>query len=328
MKFSVIIIAHKRTEFLNYAIESITMQNGAYPLEVIIVRNSNIDLGVVSENNHNIKIIDLVSIRETLAGKLIEGIKLSHGEYLMFLEDDDLFQPNKILQIERILLYHPFLDYIHNSQYFFNVNGEMRDYYSQIKKDLVLPGSNKQAKMPILKNLGFNLSSVTVSKKFSLVIAREIPPNLNFSVDLFIFLLAFSIPDVNLLFTRDKLTKFRIHESSHITTVNFRNFVNAEAKISLNYFDELGIIRKRFEGFSEISNLIDDLRNYWEVLELIFGNKNIESGKKISMLILYTRNFYANKTKFITFILYLSFLVCQPLSSYLFYAYRILRTSF
>lgn len=97
---SVIITTHARSEFLQEAIESVINQT-----------YKNIELIVVDDNADNMKYrkeakkivakfpaCKIVENKKNLGGSLTrnEGIKASHGDFIAFLDDDDLYYPIRI----------------------------------------------------------------------------------------------------------------------------------------------------------------------------------------------------------------------------------------
>lgn len=111
---SVIITTYNRPEYLKITLDSVVNQTYKY-LEIIVV-----DDGSIGNENENIcnqfKNIRYVKNKNTktpASGRNI-GIKKANGEYIAFLDDDDIWIPNKIkIQIE-ILENNPDFGLVHS----------------------------------------------------------------------------------------------------------------------------------------------------------------------------------------------------------------------
>lgn len=142
-RVSVIIPTFKRTEkFVKRAIDSLVTQD-YQNLEIIIIDdNANLDAKEYRENNK--KLInsykdDRIVYKENnknLGGSLSrnEGIKVSTGDYITFLDDDDEYLPNKIKkQVEEMVVNN--FDMSFSDLRICNQKGKTIDYreYSQIR---------------------------------------------------------------------------------------------------------------------------------------------------------------------------------------------------
>ena len=98
---SVVIGAHNRREFILEAVNSVinqTLERSKY--EIIVVKNYE-DEGIdkfLTENG----VINIRTDEVSLGSKIARGILESKGEILCFLEDDDLFLPEKLNEIYNI----------------------------------------------------------------------------------------------------------------------------------------------------------------------------------------------------------------------------------
>ena len=99
-KFSVIIIAYNRRDFLMNAIRSVINQSVAKDsYEIICVTNFEVDLS--SFINIPIK---LVNMNGSIGEFISKAISISTSNYICILEDDDEFEPTKlemILEMEK-----------------------------------------------------------------------------------------------------------------------------------------------------------------------------------------------------------------------------------
>ena len=98
-KVSVVITTYKRTKELHRAIQSVTKQN--YPNMELIVVDDNTDLEIskmVREIIVPYKDIIYLKNKVNMGGALSrnEGLKAATGKYIAFLDDDDMYMPDKI----------------------------------------------------------------------------------------------------------------------------------------------------------------------------------------------------------------------------------------
>ena len=104
---SVIIPTYNRFKYVLNAIDSVKRQT--YPNIEIIVVNDNSTQPQYREYNWDIRIIHLPQNSKEIFGYACagfvrnQGIKIANGKYIAFLDDDDIFFPNKIdLQLKRM----------------------------------------------------------------------------------------------------------------------------------------------------------------------------------------------------------------------------------
>lgn len=110
IKVSVIIPTYKRSDFLIRAIDSVL--NQTYPfIEVVVIDdnppNSNFRLETEARMSKyiNEKNVKYIKNKQNLGGALArnEGIKGSSGDYITFLDDDDIYLPDKIaIQVKKM----------------------------------------------------------------------------------------------------------------------------------------------------------------------------------------------------------------------------------
>ena len=223
---SVIITAYNRKEFLLNAIKSVlyqTLDKKYY--EIIVIKNfrdENIDC-FINENK-----IKHIVMDGTVGEFLDKGILETNGEIISFLDDDDLFFPNKL-----DVIYNEFKRY-NDVVYYHNNHITMDERYQKLDSNLG-------------KSIIFNLSSISIKKAiFNLNNLKKI----NSNTDHFMYLLALESNKV-IMNSKQKLTYYMFHTStSHVDTndidlfVKYRN-VNLEEDIrSFIMFGEMFISRK------------------------------------------------------------------------------------
>ena len=97
MKFSVIIPTYKRIEFLEKAIQSINTQTYRN-YEIIVVNDNPDDKTTIDNLSHKFDKIIVIHLSHTKGGNAARnlGILRSRGELIAFLDDDDLWLPEKL----------------------------------------------------------------------------------------------------------------------------------------------------------------------------------------------------------------------------------------
>jgi glycosyltransferase involved in cell wall biosynthesis len=114
---SVIVPVHNGERFLGQALDSILAQDYR-PLEVIVVDDGSVDgTAAIARTYEEVRYI--YQTNQGHAASRNAGIKVSRGEFVAFLDADDLWAPNKLaLQIEHLLAY-PRVGYVIAKQRFF-----------------------------------------------------------------------------------------------------------------------------------------------------------------------------------------------------------------
>jgi len=281
MKFTVLIIAHKREEYIELAIRSVMEQNTLSEVEIIAI--TNFDSKQMNRYMTEPRVKFIVSRSESLSGKIREGLTISTGDYICFLEDDDEFESNKISEIEKIIDAHSGFDYVHNNQVFITEKGlKRKKYYNENRTDLIVNSEELRSNYKVfLPHLHFNLSSVTISRRFANEIITKIPEDLIFVVDFYLFLLVLSLPNHLAFFTAKRLTKFRVHNSSHLSFSDYNTFKVIENTISSNMLKELDIIERSLPVKKEIiMRCLISHKFHWDLIRNIHSDRKDRNQKK------------------------------------------------
>lgn len=114
---SVIIPVYNGARYLRAALESVFAQTYR-PFEVIVVNDGSVDdSGVIAQSFPDVRYIQQVN--QGVAAARNNGIEAARGEFYAFLDQDDLWKPEKLeLQIE-YLQSHPEIGYTLTQQQFF-----------------------------------------------------------------------------------------------------------------------------------------------------------------------------------------------------------------
>lgn len=117
MNVSVVITAYKRYNFLPYAIESVLKQTEK-PKEIIVVADE------PEKVPYKDKVYVVESKNEKYGSMILEGVKACSGDLISFLEDDDLFHPEKIERVKKFFENKEIVA-VHNSPEFIDLEGKV-----------------------------------------------------------------------------------------------------------------------------------------------------------------------------------------------------------
>lgn len=204
---SVIITDFNRMNYINYALSSLPIDND---IETILVTNIEED----KIKNDKIKMTYIYNKGETYGDMLRVAIQESKGDIICFLEDDDIFSPDKIKYIKKIFNSSPETSYYHNSYFRIDDFGKQIGIEQNKEKISFLPFKNsKELKKIMNRNVDHNLSSITVNKRYINSSELVTLSRINLSVDTYMF--AISLKEgTKLIDDNSLLTGYRIHDST------------------------------------------------------------------------------------------------------------------
>ena len=267
---SVVIVAYKRTEFLMDAFKSVISQKiDSCEYEIIIVKHFQDELMDSFFLEHKAVLVHPNCQR--LGSGIVEGIKLCKGEVIAFLDDDDIFLPEKLAVVERFFHEYPELGYYHNNHAVINKQGVASDEMPRVMKEFskrqtfvvkheyTINGDDKQNVTFKLERLipDFNMSSVVIRK--SIIIDKlSILGQLESAPDTFMYF-ASLVSDCALCVDSDTYTLYRIHGAntalglSHVSLIEYRKrFLNSLEKIR-----EMVVLQKNKNAIEAISFRIE-----------------------------------------------------------------------
>ncbi|MEM0447613.1 MAG: glycosyltransferase family 2 protein [Thermoplasmata archaeon] len=271
---SVIITAHNREKYLKEAIESVlnqTLNRSLY--EIIVVKNfENQEIDELIRKN---EIINLKSELNSLVGEdLALGIEKAKGEIVCFLDDDDLFLPNKLKVVHDYFIEYKDLAYFHNAEYFIDENGnEVKFPVKDLNKNITLNKLENLNQIFELEKYGlfFNMSSICIRKNKIIPYIDKLK-KINGQQDDFNFFTSISDMPNLIILSKEKLTKYRVHQSTTIHLYNNREeFINNFIKDkynSLKLMELLNFIVKNNEYKAFINYRIIDYK-----IQLYFTGK-------------------------------------------------------
>jgi glycosyltransferase involved in cell wall biosynthesis len=243
---SVIITAHNRREFLLEAVNSAlnqTLPKDEY--EIIVVKNFEDERIDKFLEEHNVK--NIVTKEEPLGAKIVKGVEESRGEVVSFLEDDDLWLPQK-LEIVRQIFKDKDVIYYHNnfSNFVDHINIDVANIVFTAKSRLL------RLKASDIKDFGvlMNNSSVSVRKCIFFEEQKEYVKKVTISVDNLLAYLAYCYNKILVLDDR-VLTLRRIHKlnASPDGIVDYYLWLVKLAKTSKFYMSDHLLYLNMFSSF-------------------------------------------------------------------------------
>jgi glycosyltransferase involved in cell wall biosynthesis len=236
---SVIITAHNRREFLLEAVNSAlnqTLPKDEY--EIIVVKNFEDERIDKFLEEHNVK--NIVTKEEPVGANIVKGVEESRGEVISFLDDDDLWLPQK-LEIVKQVFQDKDVMYYHNNFYNFSRFSSLSLLIDRIQSN------NDRSKISKLKIydiksdlfLQINSSSIAVRKKvFNTNILDKIK-NVSSAVDALLFHLAYCHGG-DFVFDDKILTLRRVHNinASVDRISDYEDWLTNLSKMSKRYKDD------------------------------------------------------------------------------------------
>lgn len=217
MKISVIITAHNRRNYLHSALNSVINQGLSRDFfEIIVVKNFKDDIldGMISSAGAK----NILVPEETNVGfDMYRGIIESEGEVICFLDDDDVFAPNRLETIYSVFDDKSII-YFRNDLFFQDDNDKIvfKVQKLKLKKEMRIESTKIPKVAAHLDRIkaGFNLSSIAFRRniidQWKLDYLRE---RLVQSTDTFIFCCAICSKGL-LILSPNELTGYRLNEST------------------------------------------------------------------------------------------------------------------
>ncbi len=266
---SVIITAHDRKEFIKEAIYSVINQTLSRSLyEIIVIKNfddQEIDNLIEKETIINLKVRDNSLIGEDLS----LGIEKAKGEIISFLDDDDLFMAEKLETVYNSFKKYENLVYFHNNEYFIDDKDIPTKFWvKNVNEDVILNYVSNLNEIFELRDHGifFNMSSISLRKNKIMGYLEHLK-KINTNPDDFMFFISTSDQHNLFKLSKEKLTKYRLHQSTSINlSKDINKFLNHNMKILKDFVSAKTIIMdsldentiyKSFVKYSLISNKIN-----------------------------------------------------------------------
>ena len=234
---SVIITCYNRRNFLSKSIESVLSQKtDRENIEIIVTKNFKDDLldSIIKQNG-------IFSILENDIGiglMIYNATKAARGEYICFLDDDDLFYDQKLNRAKQVIVSHPGLMYYHNAFNSIDDSGkELTDLRHKHPSSTVILDKNNPG--PSIRNArklsgDVNMSSITLKRDLIVSNADRLIQITGLQ-DVFMFFLA-SATEGTMIIDSAVLTGYRIHSSeSHSDMTQLEAYSSGLRAVTLKY---------------------------------------------------------------------------------------------
>ncbi|QXJ28559.1 hypothetical protein J5U23_01428 [Saccharolobus shibatae B12] len=220
-KISVIITAHMRDMYIDKAFQSILRQEfNKKKIEVVLVHKfpyNNKIKNLMERANLLNNFVDYETKSDPLASKMKEGIELSQGDIICFLEDDDAFATEKSNIVTQKFNEIENLGYFHNDHFIMDEQGYiLHKSFINRQKSVIIEGINSEnfkdqfKKLYEAKSPQFNSSSICMKRDIIRVDWLEKFRGRR-TVDVLLFLMAIE-SKTRLYFSDLKLTYYRVHK--------------------------------------------------------------------------------------------------------------------
>lgn len=241
---SVVITAHDRKEFLFGSVKSVCEQKlQREKIEIIVVKNysdSYID-AFLKENN----VKSVLTEKKSFGEKLAIGIENCKGEIISFLDDDDLFTPNKAITLIEAFK-DPALIYHHSS--IITIDSSGSEYKQGITRNIGSDLTFDTGKIlnflrPVMKYKGNWYVSAMSCRLNPLKEKLELIRNSDTSLDKVVFYLMASCTGKMKLDSR-QLTKYRVHPSLTTIITDKEDFTKKRSDFYNRSYNSLHKLRK------------------------------------------------------------------------------------
>ncbi|MHB1439203.1 MAG: glycosyltransferase family 2 protein [Cuniculiplasma sp.] len=220
-KISVIVTLYNRTDFILDALNSVVNQSLDKELyEIIVVTNIDVNFDRDTEFLGSIKVLKVD--KPQVGMKYLKGFKESRGDIITFLDDDDLYEKERLSEILKFfdgkkghIYYHNSFDLIDDNGKRINSNFRINDQkFSQSTNVLLIQPKYRLKDLVKAKKIGgdFNMSSIAVSRSI-LSNGMALLSLASASPDISLFMESITINSEIFIDSR-KLTLYRIKSSS------------------------------------------------------------------------------------------------------------------
>jgi len=247
---SVIITAFDRKKFLMESINSVIHQNIDRKKYEIIVSKNFLDEAIDKFMDAN-NIISVINKEGGIGQRIAEALNYCNSDIVCFLEDDDLYSPEKLQTVLKTFKEIKNLAYYHNSIHFIDINGKnkkpiVRMGHSCFSLNIFRDDFGKIAKV-FRSNGFFNMSSICISKSYLLEFVDYLR-QINYSPDFFLFI-ASILSKGDLYFDTRKLTRYRVHISSSLpSTHHFHEYLENRRKVETSFMNDSQVIKQLASG--------------------------------------------------------------------------------
>lgn len=273
--FSIIICAQDRRKYLLAAIKSAVAQTvPRETFEVIVVKNfSDDEIDSFAEKN---QVQTVLVDSGPLSSKIAEGSERSKGRYLCFLDDDDLFAPDKLSRIQGYITKYGEISYYHNS--FITIDEDGAEIGAAISIQAESPKVFNGTKeildgIPYMIRFRADWYASTICVRRNLV-ADHIRAlrQTTASTDKFLFLAGISEGGLCIL-DNERTTLYRMHKSLTTVVSHYEDFIDRKKKFYEKSMKSFRVIADLFR-LTPISGVCESYLTHDEVLSAFVGDQD------------------------------------------------------
>jgi len=166
--FSVILISYRHEDFIADAIKSIKFQDYDYSKYelIIICRSSSAIRAIIGDLDLECNVRFIISDDYRIGPKFLEALKMAQSQWIAVIDDDDMWVPKKLKELEELISQYPDLIYIHNGKYIVDEDFHYTNTSSLREERLISPSSKNERSImkDFRKNCEHNESSIAFSK--------------------------------------------------------------------------------------------------------------------------------------------------------------------
>jgi hypothetical protein len=220
----VIVTVFQRSRFYREALRSVAAQTGPLPdVELVVVRSADVEVDVpepLMARGWPCTVVRSEAIGE--GPFLADGLAALRSEFVLPLDDDDLWTPQRLSRVAAALAREPNVGYYHNGQQFVDAEGVSLDPNAALRRlrrfagvpsgpPRVVSQSELRSRPSRLASLGslFNNSSVAIRRSSLVECADELRATTRL-IDSFMFYVGAS-SGAPLCFDPSPTTQYRIH---------------------------------------------------------------------------------------------------------------------
>lgn len=246
-KVSVIIPTYNRAQFIAEAIQSVLDQTFTN-FEIIVVDDGSTDNTrdvVGGFKDHRIKYIYQENQWAAIARN--NGIKASEGEYLTFLDSDDILMENALLKGTQVLDEHPEVAFSYGQDYIMDEKGKLLSLDNKGHRHSWVRDGKEQIREFLINGHHIGVCATMVRRSCLLEVGLWDPTYRHGSVD-FDFLVRLA-KRYAVAYISEPLGKVRIHPESITRTRELSEYADAQSRIFESIFND-----------PEIGHLFSNLR--------------------------------------------------------------------
>lgn len=273
LKISVIIMAYNRQNYIKQAITSCVEQTlGSEMYEVIVLKNFDYTPEIENERGVSIRFIKYKD--EKIGNMIIEGVDNARYDIISFLDDDDVFMPNKLELVLKNFRENQGLIFLRNNMKIFVNHLNVESISKKNSMPFILDNLNRKSIFQAINREGY-LNSSTISilkkvilKKRSLIKDQETAPDITF------FYISLSEPSAKLMFIDDQLTFYRFHDSaSHLPELQHNIHLQKVKEITIRTINCLKRIQKSVNDIT-LKEILSLTISSWRIqLSLLTGER-------------------------------------------------------